>query len=77
MHCRGHQKGKKLQNWEIDLLMKQKKRVAGKSIRELLPQKGIDLSEFTPNYDQRDYKLSSLGLKLKKAGGLLPQWDRL
>lgn len=51
--------------------------VAAKGIHAVVSQKEIDLSGFTPKYDQRDHKLIFLRLRSKKVGGLLIQQDRL
>lgn len=55
MHCRGHQKGITAPELGNHFADKAARGVAEKAILAVVPQIEIDLSEFTPKYDQRDH----------------------
>ncbi|XP_056372049.1 uncharacterized protein LOC130266810 [Oenanthe melanoleuca] len=57
MHCRGHQKGKTAPELGNCFADKMARRIAEKGILAVMPQKEIDLSGYTPKYDQADHKL--------------------
>ncbi|XP_056371414.1 uncharacterized protein LOC130266110 [Oenanthe melanoleuca] len=57
MHCRGHQKGKTVPELGNCFADKMARRIAEKGILAVIPQKEIDLSGYTPKYDQADQKL--------------------
>lgn len=69
MHCRGHQKGKKAPELGNCFADKTARGVAEKGVLAVIPQKEIDLSEFTPKYDQKDHKLIKYLKAEVKEGG--------
>ncbi|XP_041875976.1 protein NYNRIN-like, partial [Corvus kubaryi] len=57
MHCKGHQKGKTAPELGNRFADKTARGIAEKGIFAVEPQKEIDLTLFTPKYDQKDHKL--------------------
>ncbi|TRZ07216.1 hypothetical protein HGM15179_019891 [Zosterops borbonicus] len=57
MHCRGHQKGKTTPELRNRFTDKAARGIAEKGILAVIPQKGIDLSGFTPKNGPADHKL--------------------
>ncbi|XP_063280479.1 protein NYNRIN-like [Prinia subflava] len=69
MHCKGHQKGKTVPELGNCFADKVARGIAEKGILAVIPQKEIDLSEFTPKYDQADHKLIKfLKAKITESG---------
>lgn len=65
MYCKAHQKGHMSPKFADEMA----KGAAEQGILAVIPQKEIDLSGFTPKYDQRDHQLiESLKAKIKEGG---------
>ncbi|XP_029821645.1 protein NYNRIN-like [Manacus vitellinus] len=69
MHCRAHQKGKTIPELGNQFADQAAKRAAEKGILAVVPQKEIDLTKYTPKYDERDNQLiKSLKAEIKEGG---------
>ncbi|XP_064495862.1 uncharacterized protein LOC135405074 [Pseudopipra pipra] len=69
MHCRAHQKGKTIPELGNQFADQAAKRATEKGILAVVPQKEIDLTKYTPKYDERDNQLiKSLKAEIKEGG---------